>query len=319
MPKFYIKHTTQYNYSDLVFDAANQMMLHPVQDEFQSISSHTLSITNNPKIESRKDSFGNTVATIMIIEPHRQLSIISEIEVRTSQKSNPEDTMPALEQWEALKQLHTNPLFIDYLKHKPFNGSAEILELIKNKALFNLTPFKATVALSDYVFNHFKYIKGITNVDSNLNDVWELKAGVCQDFTILLLQLVRMLGIPARYVSGYICPNESASRGEGATHAWVEVYIPFYGWIGLDPTNNLIANEFHVRLSVGRNYKDCTPVKGIYKGNVEEDLIVKVEINTTKNTDPFSNNDATYTKNQNSYRQSLERPRTSNHQQQQQQ
>ena len=94
----------------------------------------------------------------------------------------------------------------------------------------------------------------------------------------MLLVMLRMLGIPSRYVSGYICPNKNGMRGEGATHAWVEAYIPYYGWLGLDPTNNCIANELHVRLAVGRNFCDCSPVKGSYKGTSKHVLHVGVSV-----------------------------------------
>ena len=86
------------------------------------------------------------------------------------------------------------------------------------------------------------------------------------------------MDIPARYVSGYICPNKSGMRGEGATHAWVEAYIPFYGWLGLDPTNNCVVNDAHVRLAVGKNFTDCSPVKGTYRGTSNHALEVAVSV-----------------------------------------
>jgi transglutaminase-like putative cysteine protease len=92
------------------------------------------------------------------------------------------------------------------------------------------------------------------------------------------LQLMRTLGIPARYVSGYICPNESGLRGEGATHAWVEVYSPKQGWLGIDPTNNIWTMDNHVKLSVGLNFSDCSPVKGTFKGLAKQTLSVCVSI-----------------------------------------
>jgi transglutaminase-like putative cysteine protease len=94
----------------------------------------------------------------------------------------------------------------------------------------------------------------------------------------MLLLMLRMSGIPARYVSGYICPKNHELRGEGATHAWVDAYIPYYGWLGLDPTNNCIVSDRHVRLAVGRSFSDCTPVKGTYKGSAEHTLEVSVTI-----------------------------------------
>ncbi len=84
--------------------------------------------------------------------------------------------------------------------------------------------------------------------------------------TQILLAMLRLIDIPSRYVSGYICPNKNGMRGEGATHAWVEAYIPFYGWLGIDPTNNCIVNDTHVRLAIGRSFSDCSPVKGTYRG-----------------------------------------------------
>jgi transglutaminase-like putative cysteine protease len=94
----------------------------------------------------------------------------------------------------------------------------------------------------------------------------------------MLLVMLRILSIPSRYVSGYICPNKNGMRGEGATHAWVDAYIPQYGWLGLDPTNNCYVNDLHVRLAVGRNFADCSPVKGTYKGMSEHTLEVGVSV-----------------------------------------
>jgi transglutaminase-like putative cysteine protease len=308
MPTFYIKHLTKYSYSNLIIDGASQIMLHPIQDNFQSVSSHFLSINNNPKIETHIDFYGNRVGTFMLVKPHNFLSIISEIEIQTKEKIFPNDLEPVKKQWDELKALKHKPEFIDYLKHRPFDGTTAISELIKTKDLDTLSPFKIVLELCEYVYTNFKYIQGITNVDSKLDLVWSLKAGVCQDFATILLQMVRMLGIPARYVSGYICPNESGSRGEGATHAWIEAYIPFYGWIGLDPTNNAIANEYHVRLAVGRDYNDCAPVKGVFKGSAKSNLVVKVNVSTIKeNNDAikFTLNKEEQQANNNSYRENL--------------
>ena len=93
-----------------------------------------------------------------------------------------------------------------------------------------------------------------------------------------MLQLLRSLRIPSRYVSGYICPSETGIRGEGATHAWVEAWIPGHGWAGIDPTNNLWVTNLHVKLAVGRNFGDCSPVKGTFKGAVKQSLSVFVSI-----------------------------------------
>tara|TARA_R110001583_G_scaffold47553_2_gene148905 strand:+ start:1334 stop:2290 length:957 start_codon:yes stop_codon:yes gene_type:complete len=318
MATFFIKHITKYTYSDTVIDGATLTRLHPINDDYQKVVSHLMSVTNNPRIETFNDFYNNRVGTFMVTEPHEVLNIVSEIEVITTDRLFPDDSIDVESQWEELKSLKNNPDLIDFIKHRPFGGSEDVLDLISSKNLTTKLPYKAVLELCEYVYHNFKYIQGITSVYSTLDEVWELKAGVCQDFTNVLLQMVRMAGIPARYVSGYICPNDIITRGEGATHAWIEAYIPFYGWFGVDPTNNAIANENHVRLAVGRNYDDCSPVKGVFKGKVEAKLEVKVEVKTSKNelessTEPIVTNTS---ENNNSYKRNLERIQQQQQQQQ---
>ena len=150
-----------------------------------------------------------------------------------------------------------------------------------------------------------------------MDKVWEIKSGVCQDFANVLIKLCNIIQIPARYVSGYIF-TEKKYRGYNATHAWVEALIPGYGWLSLDPTNNIISNENHIKLAVGRNYNDCSPVKGFFKGNEKQEMEVKVFVDTKKNTDnldfqyeenlinKIESNDDESVDFQNSYRKRLE-------------
>ena len=129
-----------------------------------------------------------------------------------------------------------------------------------------------------YIFKEFKYIKGITTIETTVDEILEHRSGVCQDFAHVMLQVLRTLSIPSRYVSGYICPNKNGMRGEGATHAWVEAYIPGYGWAGIDPTNNVWVTNNHVKLAVGDHFSDCTPVKGMFKGLAKQRLSVYVSV-----------------------------------------
>ena len=316
MRTFFIKHVTKFSYSNTVIDGANLIRLHPINDEYQKVISHFISVTNNPYVETFNDFYNNRVGTFLITEPHDELTITSDVEVIIYDKIFPEDTVDTTTQWEELKTKKYDADIIDFVKPAPFSGSEEVLNLIKSKNLATKTPYKVVLELCDYVYNNFKYTKGVTHVDSTLDEVWELKAGVCQDFTNILLQMVRMAGIPARYVSGYICPAEDNTRGLGATHAWIEAYIPFYGWFGVDPTNNAIANGNHVRLAVGRSYADCSPVKGVFKRKVDSDLFVNVEISSTKTKEAIEVPPNTFTgsKTNNSYQRNLDRIQ---HQQQQ--
>jgi len=319
MAKFFIKHLTKYIYSNKVIDAANLIRLHPINDEYQKVLSHTIAVTNNAYIQVFTDFYNNAFGTFMITEPHDELSIISEVEVVTFDKIFPDDSVPIDEQWTELKSIQKHIDYLDFmLYNKAFGNIQEVLNLIETVDTKGHSPYRVVLQLCEYVYKNFNYIQGITNVNSTPDEAWNLKAGVCQDFTNVLLQLIRMIGIPARYVSGYICPNETITRGEGATHAWIEAYIPFYGWFGVDPTNNAIANENHVRLAVGRNYDDCAPVKGVFKGNVESELLVKVDVSTSKNShlDYAGAKDFVPLSTNNSYLQNLE---IIQHQQQQQQ
>lgn len=263
-------------------EGATQIMLYPFNNEFQTIISQEIIISGDPKISNYQDFYNNTVGSFMLVAPHDFLSIESNLEVITYPVTFPEDSNTPSKQWGILEELTTDIKFLDYFKIIHFDGTAEIKTLIKKFNKQEISPYKLALKLCDYIYLNFKYIQGVTNVDSKLDDVWRIKAGVCQDFSYMLLQMMRMCGIPARYVSGYICPNDSNTRGEGATHAWIEVYIPFYGWLGLDPTNNVIASEYHVKIAIGKNYKDCTPVKGVFKGDATDSLYVQVSVSTIK-------------------------------------
>jgi transglutaminase-like putative cysteine protease len=277
MPRFKIHHVTKYSYEVPVRDSANQVILFPINDDFQEVIKQQLSITGEPAVERYHDYYGNEVGLFMQAEPHSELVIDSKIEVVTFAKDKPNDQMSREEQWEHLIGLKNEVPFIDFFKVTRFESQDEMRNVV-NQYDHMMTPLQISQLLTEYVFTNFQYITGITSVETTLDEVWKLKAGVCQDFAHILTVMLRMLGIPARYVSGYICPNKNGMRGEGATHAWVEAYIPFYGWIGLDPTNNCIASDMHVRLAVGRNFSDCSPVKGSYKGTSKHVLHVGVSV-----------------------------------------
>ena len=278
MPSYKIKHITRYSYSSTVIDCTNQIMLYPVIDALLEVRNHEIKISHNPVVETFVDYFGNHIGVFSVIKPHTELLIESVAEVITKPIIFPADDMNATEQWEFLRSLKNHTAYMDFLIPEVFVSHAEVKNILSNVISEEKTPLQNAILLSEYVYNNFSYQKGITSVESKTEEVWQLKAGVCQDFAHILLIFLRMFAIPSRYISGYICPKDKEMRGEGATHAWVEAYVPNYGWLGLDPTNNCIVNDQHVRLATGRNFGDCTPVKGTYKGSGEHTLEVSVEI-----------------------------------------
>jgi transglutaminase-like putative cysteine protease len=278
MPRFNIHHITKYTYEGPVSDGANQIVLYPVKDEFQEVLSQELTITGEPLIEVYEDYYGNEIGSFTQAEPHSILVIDSRVEVITKPKPPIDDSTEKDAQWALMEQLRWQVPYIDFLKQEQFASVTEILESICPDNARSSTPLAAAEQLRTYVYDNFKYIQGVTSVETTLDEVWKLKAGVCQDFAHILLVLLRQIQIPARYVSGYVCPNKNGMRGEGATHAWIEAYIPFNGWVGLDPTNNCLASDLYVRLAVGRSFSDCSPVKGTYKGSAGQMLEVGVSV-----------------------------------------
>ncbi len=278
MPKYRIKHITRYTYPSPVIDSANQVMLFPLDDERQEVKKHDLLITHQPSVELFTDYFGNKVGIFSVIKPHRELTIESIIEVIIQEAQLPGTDTASETQWDNLNTIREQFPYMDFMLLENSDSYDEIAAVVRSLMNETITPFAIAGQMSAFVYDNFEYKKGITSVETQVDEIWKLKAGVCQDFAHILLVMLRIVGIPARYVSGYICPKNHELRGEGATHAWVEAYIPFHGWLGFDPTNNCIASDRHVRLAVGRSFTDCTPVKGTYKGSSEHTLEVSVTI-----------------------------------------
>ena len=130
------------------------------------------------------------------------------------------------------------------------------------------------------LFHTFTYAQSETQVDSPIDDALKARAGVCQDLAHIMIALARRIGIPCRYVSGYLSPStESHDRSaEGATHAWAEAYLPTLGWVGFDPTNDVLAAERHIRVAVGRDYADVPPTRGVFRGEAGSELSVLVTV-----------------------------------------
>lgn len=314
MNSYTIKHLTKYTYPSTVIDCTNQIMLYPLIDSHLEVRKHEIKISENPSVEIFIDYFGNQTGVFSIIKPHNELLIESTAEVITKQVNLPIDDVAAKEQWEYLHNLKDTVPYLDFLKKEAFATIEEVNDVLNNLINYEATPFENIKVFNEYVYNNFTYQQGVTNVETEVEEIWQLKAGVCQDFAHILLMFLHVFNIPGRYVSGYICPKDKEMRGIGATHAWVEAYVPWYGWIGVDPTNNCVVNDQHVRLAIGRNFTDCTPVKGTYKGSEAHTLEVSVEIENgseAKKTDTpprpvFNYTQKTKPTKINSYRQNLE-------------
>ena len=314
MSRFNIHHVTRYTYDEPVRDSANQVILFPIRDEYQETVSQELQVSGDPQVEIYKDYYGNEVGSFSYAEPHKELVIDSKVTVLVTGKTPPDDMIPADQQWQRLDEARYMVPYIDFIMQEQFSSINEVRNIEGVRESRKSTPLQAAKILNQYVYDNFEYNKGVTDVETTPEEIWKLKAGVCQDFAHMLLVMLRMINIPARYVSGYVCPNKNGMRGEGATHAWVEAYIPFYGWLGFDPTNNCLTSHLHVRLATGRSFSDVSPVKGTYKGTARHVLEVGVTVsyeNGDKTTEPVTVLVAQPTRNAqgeapNSYRRHLE-------------
>ncbi len=277
MPVFKIQHITKYEYDRLIKESMNEIKIFPVQSTDQEVLEHELVITGNPEVQVFFDYWGNKTGIFNLLPPHRDLSIESRLIVKTPNSA----------------ELHINFISVFNELSVDVAGELKMLELARpdtigcqaqiNEIVRSVYSPDHSVAItikncSDYIFKHYSYIKGITNIETTIDEILEKKAGVCQDFAHLMLQILRTLNIPSRYVSGYICPYQRGLRGEGATHAWVEAWIPRSGWTGIDPTNNVWVTNTHIKLATGRDFSDCSPVKGAFKGPANQHLTVFVSV-----------------------------------------
>lgn len=282
MPLYHIRHITRYTYTTPVTDSANQIILRLSSDKYQEVAEQKITLSPNAPVDEFSDYFGNTVGMFTIVQPHTELSITATAEVITKEVPVPEDTAAPATQWSFIDQVSNEVAYLDFIKPEIFNTKEAIAAVIAPLANREKTVLQSALALSGYIYETFTYQQGVTSIETGIDEIWKLRAGVCQDFAHLMLEMLRMCGIPARYVSGYICPKGDELRGEGATHAWVEAYIPEYGWLGIDPTNNCLVSDRHIRIAFGRNFNDCTPVKGTYKGSAAHTLSVSVIITNEK-------------------------------------
>jgi transglutaminase-like putative cysteine protease len=169
----------------------------------------------------------------------------------------------------------------EYLVESPYVTLNEkvrvIAEQVKESSNGSVADY--LLRLASWIHNELTYDPDATHVHTKLNEVLELRAGVCQDFAHLMIACCRSMGIPARYVSGYLfVGGTDGMRGEQATHAWLECKLPNGTWLGIDPTNDLLVNDRYVAVHTGRDYTDVTPTRGVYVGTPATSLVVSVTV-----------------------------------------
>ncbi len=270
--KLKVEHLTQFEYSKPVSETATEIRLRPVsaQDGPQQCEAFTLEVEPATRIFTYTDYFGNLVHYFSLLQNHQKLSILTSSIVHTS----PEPLMANEQEMTGL---------YDYLaasQYVVFSPAAETFSARFRTEENSDNPLDQAEQVCRAIYSEFQYQKGVTDVNSTVEDVLQNKSGVCQDFAHLMITVCRILKIPARYVSGYLFSESSDDDRLGASHAWCEVLNEADRiWVGFDPTHNKVwVNEGYIKIGHGRDYSDVTPVRGTYRGRVTENMIVNVKV-----------------------------------------
>ena len=293
-----VDHTTRYDYAASVDLAQHLAYLRPLDDgERQQVEVFDLAIDPPPSHQrAETDDFGNRRLAFTLAVPHRELTVHANARVRVAPPAALE--VGATAPWEAVRER------LRFVAGAPFEAAAQFavaspfvprLAALRDWAAPSFAPGRpvaaAAIDLMDRLHREFAYRSASTTLDTPLADVLARREGVCQDFAHLMIGALRMHGLAARYVSGYLlttpvraAANDAPMLGGDASHAWLAVWCPLAGdrpgsaarWLELDPTNNLLPGESHIRLALGRDYGDVTPLRGVIRGGGAHQLTVRV-------------------------------------------
>jgi transglutaminase-like putative cysteine protease len=286
--RYQIVHATNYFYSEPVPLCQNEVHLKPRDTARQRCLAHRLEIAPQPhKLEECRDYFGNRIQFFTIQDQHSELSVAahSEVELALAEPPKPGETVP----WEHVR---------DAMRARPANGNLEVRQFVFDSphvavgteladyAAKSFAPGRpwldAVLDLTGRINSEFIYDPAATNVSTPLDEVLALGRGVCQDFAHLQIGCLRSLGLPARYVSGYLLttppPGTPRLVGADASHAWLAAWCEELGWVDFDPTNNVVPSLAHITVGWGRDYSDVCPIKGVFVGGGQHSVSVSVDV-----------------------------------------
>jgi transglutaminase-like putative cysteine protease len=281
-----IRHLTQFRYSTPVSESTMELRMQPRSEGLQRCLSFQVTVTPRTRVQQYRDYLGNLVHHFDVPSAHRNLTIVAEAMVDVA----PALSLPARLDDDAWKHLDAQLGSGDFWEmltpsqfaqwNESMDGFADELGLPAAPEARQRDPLELVMQTNSAVFGAIEYVPKSTRVDSPIDEALLNRQGVCQDYSHIMLALVRRMGIPCRYVSGYLFhkAGDPVRSTEGATHAWVEAYLPGIGWTGFDPTNNILAGENHVRTGVGRDYADVPPTRGVFKGEASSELTVAVRV-----------------------------------------
>ena len=282
-----VRHFTRYRYSRPVWESNMEVRMHPRSEHMQRCFTFQLSVSPRARIFTFSDHHANTVHHFDIPAPHGHLTIIADALVEVDAPVELPSSL-GVEAWEELDEMIGHDDYWDMIRPSRYaRPSPELQDLARDFGVDQRNgrdPLQVLQMLNSKMYQGFDYVKQSTRVDSPIEDALRSRQGVCQDFAHIMIALARNLRIPCRYVSGYL--HHSAEHddrsADGATHAWIEALLPGMGWVGFDPTNDLIVGDRHIRTAIGRDYSDVSPTLGVMKGSANTEMQVRVRVSPSE-------------------------------------
>ena len=277
MSRLRVKHTTSFTYEAEVQASYNETRMRPDMSDRQFLLSSQLVITPLSSQHQFTDYWGTRVTSIEILTPHQELSIVAESLVEINSRPPVTGSL----EWGELKVApQASAELTELLTLTPLTKPPkDVVKGAHKIAAASETPDQAAREICEWINDEMSYVPGVTQVHSSAAEAWKDKQGVCQDISHITVGALRSVGIPARYVSGYLHPVDDADIGdvvEGESHAWVEWWTGAFR--GFDPTNRKEVGDRHVIVGRGRDYKDVPPLRGVYDGPATSDHHVRVEL-----------------------------------------
>lgn len=270
-----VVHTTGYAYQSPVTASYNEARLTPRSNTRQNVVLNRVETIPATRSYRYIDYWGTAVTAFDLHAPHAELTVTSSSVVETERPEPPASKTT----WKELDSMAVIDRFDEVLRPTDYTPVSRRVAAVGKRIMKNHDPGDAVVAASQWARSELDYLPGTTGVHSSGLDALQQGKGVCQDFAHLTLIVLRSMGIPGRYVSGYLHPKPNAPIGkavEGRSHAWIQAWVG--GWLNYDPTNDSEITEQYISVGVGRDYADVSPLKGIYSGLGATDLDVEVEI-----------------------------------------
>lgn len=285
--RYTVRHVTRFTYETPITESVMEARMQPRSDEFQRCLHFALTTMPHARVMTYPDHDGNAVHHFDIPARHSRLVVTADAVVEALPRA-PMPEMLGTGGWEAIDALQRSGEWFEHLAPSAFARPTSALASFARELGLDRQddPLRLLRRLMADMNKRLEYRPESTRVDSPIDEALTARCGVCQDFAHIFIALARQLGIPSRYVSGYLFPRTAgeARTANHATHAWAECYLPELGWTGFDPTNTEDAGEGHIRVAVGRDYADVPPTRGVYKGvsAVKTELAVAVRVASVK-------------------------------------